>query len=503
MADPLTRLQIVEIARSLILKAGPHFTMASLCIELSCTRSALRRHFPNKAGLITAVFDGSPAEIAPKSESLAGGAKPQTAGTDTAEWEWVDCRFRIFERAIATLESDIQAVRQDSSKSLARLEKKISTSAKASDKRKSKSSFSTGKHDNADEPYIEVERNDFDETSGPGLDETERPSGNFSSDAPTYRITPLASEPPPFIDSGETVTASRGLKLDGGLKRDLNFTTAPQQSGWKDISIFGLTAFVAALFLLGLVVVFTAHAGASYLPGDKALGRRGHAIKATSSQKAEAFGNISPGNRVIVNASAPIVPISLASSLTAKALSLEQFLPVESIALNQAGIGDQKAKLKLALAFARGDGVKADPMMAVFWSEAAAQQGNADAQYVLGTLYSEGIKPDPAQAFRWFSSAAVGGNRKAMHNLAIALLNGVGVAKDQASAAHWFVRAANLGYRDSAFDLGVLYERGQGVAQNSRTALSWYDNAAALGDQQAAQRAALLRSDGLAVSKSD
>jgi TPR repeat protein len=156
--------------------------------------------------------------------------------------------------------------------------------------------------------------------------------------------------------------------------------------------------------------------------------------------------------------------------------------------------GDARAQVQLAQAFLRGDGVKADPATALRWSQIAAAQGEPTAQYILGELYAEGLKPNPDMAFHWFAAAASQGNVKAMHNLAIAFLNGQGVAKDADTAVYWFARAANSGYRDSAFDLAVLYERGQGVAQNPRVALRWYDVAAAHGDQQAAQQASFLRS---------
>jgi TPR repeat protein len=155
--------------------------------------------------------------------------------------------------------------------------------------------------------------------------------------------------------------------------------------------------------------------------------------------------------------------------------------------------GDAHAQTDAALAFLRGDGVDADPMAAARWSQAAADQGDPNAQFILGSLYAQGVKPDPQRAVRWFTNAALRGNAKAMHNLAMAYLNGQGVAKDSAAAINWLVKAANGGYRDSAFDLAVLYERGEGVARSPQDALKWYDTATVLGDSQAAERAKFLR----------
>jgi len=155
--------------------------------------------------------------------------------------------------------------------------------------------------------------------------------------------------------------------------------------------------------------------------------------------------------------------------------------------------GERQAQLELAQSFLKGDGFAADPIAAARWSDEAAAQGDATAQFILGTLYAEGIKPNPRLAFAWFSAAASRGNVKAMHNLAIAYLNGAGVSEDAQAAAAWFEKAAGAGYRDSAFDLAVLYERGEGVKQSGRDALKWYEQAAAQGDPEAMQRATYLR----------
>jgi localization factor PodJL len=150
--------------------------------------------------------------------------------------------------------------------------------------------------------------------------------------------------------------------------------------------------------------------------------------------------------------------------------------------------GDIHAQSKLAIAYLRGDGVDVDPVAAISWSEMAAVQGEPNAQFILATLYAKGIKSDPRLADRWLASAASRGNLKAMHNLAIAYLNGDGVSKDPAAAVNWLRKAALAGYRDSAFDLAVLYERGEGVHQDPSLAMQWYNLAASQGDLEAAKR---------------
>jgi TPR repeat protein len=157
--------------------------------------------------------------------------------------------------------------------------------------------------------------------------------------------------------------------------------------------------------------------------------------------------------------------------------------------------GDTRAQAGLALAYLRGEKVKADPRAAILWAGQAAKAGNPVGQYLMGSFYhqGDGVTPDAGVALRWFAAAAEQGNIKAMHNLAIAYAEGLGTPKDAARAAHWFTLAAQRGYVDSAFDLAVLYERGDGVPQDAAQALKWYEVAAMAGDRPSRERADILR----------
>ncbi len=133
---------------------------------------------------------------------------------------------------------------------------------------------------------------------------------------------------------------------------------------------------------------------------------------------------------------------------------------------------------------------------AVKYLTAAAHQGQAVAQYRLGTLYErgQGVAADGAKAAHWYQLAAEQGNRKAMHNLAVAFASGAAGKKNMAEAARWFAKAAALGLSDSQFNLAVLYERGDGVPQSLLDAYKWYSIAAAAGDTESKARVAVLQS---------
>jgi uncharacterized protein len=73
-----------------------------------------------------------------------------------------------------------------------------------------------------------------------------------------------------------------------------------------------------------------------------------------------------------------------------------------------------------------------------------AEQGNADAQSILGGMY----------AYGW------------------------GVPQDYATAVSWYRKAAEQGDAGCQFDLGVMYDKGQGVLQDYVLAHMWFNLAA-------------------------
>ncbi|HVZ27747.1 MAG TPA: hypothetical protein VG798_03745, partial [Rhizomicrobium sp.] len=85
----------------------------------------------------------------------------------------------------------------------------------------------------------------------------------------------------------------------------------------------------------------------------------------------------------------------------------------------RADSGDVAAQRDLALAYLRGRGVTKDIAAAARWAQAAAEQGDAEAQYLAGCLTRDGAAGlrDPARAFAWFNRAAAAGQLAAMHNL--------------------------------------------------------------------------------------
>src|SRR6202046_3547790 len=79
-----------------------------------------------------------------------------------------------------------------------------------------------------------------------------------------------------------------------------------------------------------------------------------------------------------------------------------------------------------------------------------ADQGSAQAQYRLGSMYDagRGVVQSDAEALKWYRMAAEQGNASAQYDLALMYDKGQGVAQNYTEAAKWYVKAANQGDAD-------------------------------------------------------
>jgi TPR repeat protein len=116
-----------------------------------------------------------------------------------------------------------------------------------------------------------------------------------------------------------------------------------------------------------------------------------------------------------------------------------------------------------------------------------AEQGDAESQFKLGSLYSrgKGVSQDYGEAVRWYRKSAEQGYAKAEFNLGSMFRAGKGVPQDYAEAEHWLRKAAEQGNERAEEGLGFLYYRGEGVPQDYGEAARWYRIAAEQGDANA------------------
>jgi TPR repeat protein len=72
-----------------------------------------------------------------------------------------------------------------------------------------------------------------------------------------------------------------------------------------------------------------------------------------------------------------------------------------------------------------------------------ANQGDAEAQNNLGSMYKDGqgVPKSDKQALEWYRKSADQGDAKAQYNLGVRYANGEGVLKDLSKAKYWIKKA--------------------------------------------------------------
>ena len=407
-----------------------------------------------------------------KRDAVVSEAGQASSEAPAVTEDWQERRFRMFERALSLLEARTEEAAREQSQAIALLEERLSN-----------------RTPNA---LTDTELPPF-ANALPQLEqwpEFKKPI-EIACDLPL--LGPLTSantgsqKPPPVFRAREKVWNV----IQG--HNSANQTADPEREALKPVQPWLISGAIAAaaLLLCGYLLWFGNLNPAKHAPVVHAAKSSSQAANRLAANGQTAKGQAAKGQAAKGQA-AKITVIDATGSSTDPNYHRAASDIQETVAL--AAAGDPHAQAELASAYLRGNGVDQDPVAAIRWSEAGATQGDPNAQFILGSLYAEGLKANPQLAFKWFSAAAAQGHAKAMHNLAIAYLNGQGVAKNSVTAVRWLVKAANAGYRDSAFDLAVLYERGEGVPRDPTEALRWYNQAASLGNSEAADRAKILRS---------
>jgi uncharacterized protein len=116
-----------------------------------------------------------------------------------------------------------------------------------------------------------------------------------------------------------------------------------------------------------------------------------------------------------------------------------------------------------------------------------ADQGNANAQGHLGSMYALGlgVPENDAAAVGWFRKAADQGDAFAQRALGSHYRYGSGVSRDYGAAVSWYRKAADQGDAFAQSDLALMYFNGQGVPKDYAAALSWARRAADRGNVSA------------------
>ncbi|WP_342346443.1 tetratricopeptide repeat protein [uncultured Nitrospira sp.] len=104
-----------------------------------------------------------------------------------------------------------------------------------------------------------------------------------------------------------------------------------------------------------------------------------------------------------------------------------------------------------------------------------AEEGNAEAQNMLGYMYryGQGVIQDFEQARLWYRRAADLGNARAQNNLGAMYRQGLGIPQDYQEAFRWFLRAAEQGNGGAQNHVGLMYYKGEGIQKDLVQAYKW------------------------------
>ncbi len=130
---------------------------------------------------------------------------------------------------------------------------------------------------------------------------------------------------------------------------------------------------------------------------------------------------------------------------------------------------------------------------------AAAEAGDAAAQYELGEMYREGglVAKDEKAAFAWHKKSAESGNADGQRALGSCFILGVGTARDDVQAEFWYKKAADGGDTKALTNLVSLYT----LRRDWENARIFAEKAAAAGDEEAYTALAQMHIAGYGVER--
>ncbi|MGH8119281.1 MAG: SPOR domain-containing protein [Gammaproteobacteria bacterium] len=165
--------------------------------------------------------------------------------------------------------------------------------------------------------------------------------------------------------------------------------------------------------------------------------------------------------------------------------------------------GNSQAQAMLGMMYDNGQGVDRDQKVALQWYIKAAEQGMPVAQHDVGVRYFQGIgvEQNYQEAAKWWEQAANAGLADSRFNLGLMYYRGLGVKTDYPKAAEHFRKAAEQGHGHAQYSIAVMHAFGQGVEKNYTEALKWFREAAAQGIAQAQFNLGIFYENGYGLDK--
>lgn len=154
--------------------------------------------------------------------------------------------------------------------------------------------------------------------------------------------------------------------------------------------------------------------------------------------------------------------------------------------------GNAEAQYVLGVALCLGEGVKEDNNKGLSWLKKSAAQKCPMAMRLLGAKHEVGdiLPKDSVKATNLYKAAlplmkklASRGNALAQRDLAKMYESGQGVKQDYKTAVYWYTKSAQHGYDYAQGYLGWMYFNGKGVKADTVKAIYWLNKSAKQGNR--------------------
>ena len=128
---------------------------------------------------------------------------------------------------------------------------------------------------------------------------------------------------------------------------------------------------------------------------------------------------------VLVSLSMPVTSFAVSDEAT-KAYDSGEYQKALEMWMLLAYEGDAEAQYRLGTMFLHGAGIGVSTDEAVYWLSRAAEQGESNAQYLLGAIYlnGKGLRSDREHGLEWWRAAANNGHSAAQYGIGIVTCTG-------------------------------------------------------------------------------
>lgn len=139
--------------------------------------------------------------------------------------------------------------------------------------------------------------------------------------------------------------------------------------------------------------------------------------------------------------------------------------------ITKADSGDKDAQFRAAWAYDSGTGAPRSGDNAKKYYRMAADQGMAEAQNSLGSIFQ--AEKNYSEAKKWYELAAAQDHPMATNSLGYLYDLGLGLPQDRNKGFEIYSRAADLGWAESMWSLAIMYGGGQIGKPDLFTACTW------------------------------